>query len=118
MLTTQHHPQRFISQSSFRDVLSLRSEYLQALSAVGFIPLRAKADDPAFNENSQNESLLKAILFAGTARLVRVKLPKAVYDRGISGSIERDREAREVRYFEPDGTLSRVWVPKLEVLPS
>ncbi|GAA5862622.1 hypothetical protein JCM3774_001080 [Rhodotorula dairenensis] len=97
--------EHFVSHSTFRDVLSLRTEYLQALAAVGFIPLRASASDPAWNENSQNESLLKAILFAGTARLVRVKLPKAVYDRSISGSIERDREAREVRYFEPDGRV-------------
>ncbi|KWU44126.1 P-loop containing nucleoside triphosphate hydrolase protein [Rhodotorula sp. JG-1b] len=97
--------EHFVSHSTFRDVLSLRTEYLQALAAVGFIPLRAKASDPAFNENSQNENLLKAIVFAGTARLVRIKLPKAVYDRSISGSIERDREAREVRYFEPDGRV-------------
>ncbi|GAA5976414.1 hypothetical protein JCM10908_005491 [Rhodotorula pacifica] len=97
--------EHFVSHSTFRDVLSLRSEYLQALAAVGFIPLRASASDPAFNENSQNENLLKAIVFAGTARLVQVKLPKAVYDRSISGSIERDREAREVRYFEPDGRV-------------
>ena len=106
--------QHFVSHSTFRDVLSLRTEYLQALAAVGFIPLRAKASDPAFNENSQNENLLKAIVFAGTARLVRIKLPKAVYDRSISGSIERDREAREVRYFEPDGQFKALYTRPLE----
>ncbi|GAA5824016.1 hypothetical protein JCM3770_004992 [Rhodotorula araucariae] len=99
---TQDH---FISSSTFRDVLSLRTDYLLALSSVGFVPLRVRADDPAFNVNSQNENLLKAIIFAGTARLVRVKLPKAVFDKGISGAIERERESREVKYYEPEGRV-------------
>lgn len=96
-------PQNFISPSTFRDVLSLRTDYLTALSSVGFVPLRATASDPSFNSNSQNENLLKAIVFAGTARLVRVKVPRAVFDKGISGAVERERESREVRFFEPDG---------------
>lgn len=99
--------QNFISPSTFRDVLSLRTDYLSALSSVGFVPLRATASDPAFNENSQNENLLKALVFAGTARLVRVKLPKAVFDKGISGAVERERESREVKFFEPDGACFR-----------
>ncbi|GAA6037303.1 hypothetical protein JCM8097_008673 [Rhodosporidiobolus ruineniae] len=95
----------FISPSTFRDVLSLRTDYLTALSSVGFLPTRVSPSDPAFNTNSQNENLLKAIVFAGTARLVRVKLPKAVFDKGISGAIERERESREVKFFEPDGRV-------------
>ncbi|GAA5924499.1 hypothetical protein JCM10213_004592 [Rhodosporidiobolus nylandii] len=97
--------ENFLSLATFRDVLSLRTDYLNALSSVGFLPERCRADDPSFNENSQNENLLKAIIFAGTARLVRVKVPKAVFDKGISGAIERERESREVRYFEPDGRV-------------
>ncbi|GAA5855860.1 hypothetical protein JCM8547_000389 [Rhodosporidiobolus lusitaniae] len=95
----------FISLSTFRDVLSLRTDYLSALSSVGFIPMRAQASDPAFNENSQNENLLKAIIFAGTARLVKVKLPKAVFDKGIGGAIERERESREVKFFASEGRV-------------
>ncbi|GAA5821485.1 hypothetical protein JCM11251_004646 [Rhodosporidiobolus azoricus] len=97
--------ENFISPSTFRDILSLRTDYLTALSSVGFIPFRASPADSALNENSQNENLLKAIIFAGTARLVRVKLPKAVFDKGISGAIERERESREVKYFEPEGRV-------------
>ncbi|GAA5907364.1 hypothetical protein JCM6882_002817 [Rhodosporidiobolus microsporus] len=97
--------ENFISPSTFRDILSLRTDYLSALSSVGFIPFRAQASDPSLNENSQNENLLKAVIFAGTARLVRVKLPKAVFDKGISGAIERERESREVKYFEPEGRV-------------
>ncbi|BGP23231.1 Putative ATP-dependent RNA helicase ucp12 [Rhodotorula toruloides] len=97
--------ENFISPSTFRDVLSLRTDYLTALSSVGFVPLHASASDPSFNENSQNENLLKAIVFAGTARLVRVKVPRAVFDKGISGAVERERESREVRFFEPEGRV-------------
>ncbi|GAA5963647.1 hypothetical protein JCM21900_000208 [Sporobolomyces salmonicolor] len=97
--------ENFISPSTFRDVLSLRTDYLSALSSVGFVPLRCSASDEAFNQNSQNENLLKAIIFAGTARLVKVKLPKAVFDKGIGGAIERERESREVKFFEKEGRV-------------
>ncbi|GAA6009512.1 hypothetical protein JCM11491_003585 [Sporobolomyces phaffii] len=92
----------YISQSTFRDVLSLRNDYLSALGSVGFIPMHCSASDPAFNDNSQNENLLKAIIYAGTARLVKVKLPKAVFDKGIGGAIERERESREVKFYEKE----------------
>lgn len=58
------------------------------------------------NENATNENLLKAIFFAGNAgRLVKVKLPAAVFDKGLSGAIERERESKEVKFFEKDGQL-------------
>jgi len=94
--------QNYISPSTFRDVLSLRNDYLSALASVGFIPIHCSASDPAFNDNSQNENLLKAIIYAGTARLVKVKLPKAVFDKGIGGAIERERESREVKFYEKE----------------
>lgn len=95
--------QNFISLSTFRDVLQLRSEYLTALSDVGFIPFRAPSTLPSLNENASNENLLKAIVFAGTGRLVKVKLPPALFDKSMSGTIERDRESKEVKFFEKDG---------------
>ncbi|KDE07309.1 hypothetical protein MVLG_02355 [Microbotryum lychnidis-dioicae p1A1 Lamole] len=95
----------FISLATFRDVLQLRTEYLHALSDVGFIPFRTQASDEALNTNAKNENLLKAIIFAGTARLVKVKLPPALFDKGASGAIERDRESKEVKYFERDGRV-------------
>lgn len=94
--------QNYISPSTFRDVLSLRNDYLSALASVGFIPIHCSASDPAFNDNSQNGNLLKAIIYAGTARLVKVKLPKAVFDKGIGGAIERERESREVKFYEKE----------------
>lgn len=107
LLLTDASPQNFISLSTFRDVLNLRNEYLTALSDVGFVPFRASSSAPAFNENAENENLLKAIIFAGTGRLVKVKLPPAVFDKGISGTIERDRLSKEVKFYEKDGG----WVP-------
>jgi hypothetical protein len=95
--------QNFISLSTFRDVLNLRNEYLTALSDVGFVPFRASSSSPSLNENASKEHLLKAIIFAGTGRLVKVKLPPALFDKGSSGAIERDRVSREVKFFEKDG---------------
>lgn len=115
-MTPRRSLQNFISSSTFRDVLSLRTDYLSALSSVGFVPLRVRPDDAAFNTNSDNENLLKAIIFAGTARLVRVKLPKAVFDKGISGAIERERESREVKFFEPEGAPALSLSPLMDRL--
>ncbi|KAM0788551.1 hypothetical protein ACM66B_001677 [Microbotryomycetes sp. NB124-2] len=84
--------EHFISLSTFRDVVQLRYEYKTALHDVGLVV--------GPDENVDNHNLLKAIVFAGTARLVRVRLPQAVYDVGSSGAIQRDRDAREVRFFE------------------
>ncbi|KAM0754112.1 P-loop containing nucleoside triphosphate hydrolase protein [Meredithblackwellia eburnea MCA 4105] len=95
----------FISLSTFRDVLSLRTEYLNALSDVGFVPFRSSASAEELNENSSNENLLKAILYAGTGHLIKVKLPPSVFDKGLSGAIERDREAKEVKFFEKEGRV-------------
>ncbi|KAK4053504.1 putative ATP-dependent RNA helicase ucp12 [Microbotryomycetes sp. JL201] len=89
----------FVSLSTFRDVLQLKYEYLNALTDAGLV---GKANA---NINSDNQNLLKAIVFAGTARLVRVRLPQATYDMGSSGAIQRDRDAKEVRFFEETGRV-------------
>lgn len=97
-------PQNFISLSTFRDILNLRSDYLTALSDVGFVPFRASPSAPALNENSTNENLLKAIIFAGTGRLVKIRLPPTRFDKVISGTVERERLSKEVKYYEREST--------------
>ncbi|KAK4050892.1 putative ATP-dependent RNA helicase ucp12 [Microbotryomycetes sp. JL221] len=92
----------FISLSTFRDVVQLKYEYRNALSDVGLVSGREDATD---NVNSMNDNLLKALVFAGTGRLVKVKLPQATYDMGSSGAIQRDRDAKEVRFFEETGRV-------------
>lgn len=57
------------------------------------------------NENASNENLLKTVIFAGTGRLVKVKLPATVFDKGLSGAIERDRLSKEVKFYEKDGRV-------------
>lgn len=95
----------FISLSTYRDVVQQRNDYLSALADVGFVPFRCNPAAPALNEHAGNENLLKAIVFAGTGRLVKVKLPPATFDKGLSGTIERDREAREIKFFERPGRV-------------
>ena len=97
--------ENFISNSTYRDVLQLRGEYLNSLSDVGFVPFRCNPAGPALNENSANENLLKAIIFAGTGRLVRIKLPPAKFEAGLSGAIAIDRAAREIKFFERPGRV-------------
>lgn len=105
---SQRTAQHFVSLSAFRDIASVRTEYIIALSDAGLLPFRTHLSDERWNVNSSNENLVKAILYAGTRRLVSVKLPQAMFDKGISGAIERDREAKEIKFFEPDGESRQV----------
>jgi ATP-dependent RNA helicase DHX57 len=105
----------FISLSTFRDVLALKNEFLTALSDVGFVPFRARSTLEGLNNNTGNENLLKAIIYAGTGRIIKVKLPKAVFDKGLSGSIQREMVSKEVKFFEPEGK-SALSLPRVSAL--
>jgi hypothetical protein len=100
----------FISPSAFRDILSLRQEYMGALSQAGLVPpthLRWGEDKAAaaksLDANSSNENLIKAIVFAGTGHLAKAKLPEARFDEVSGGTVKREHEAREVKIFEREG---------------
>ena len=67
----------FVSASAVRDIGSLRIEYIAALAAVGFVSQRADPVEPSLNANAGNAGLLAAIIFAGTGRVIQVRLPDA-----------------------------------------
>lgn len=58
--------QNFISSTSIRDISTLRTDFLTALSDLGFVPYnygrgRHGNGDSSLNVNSSNENLVKAV---------------------------------------------------------
>lgn len=96
------HCQNFISQSALRDISSLRQDFYNALSSLGFIA-RARS---AVNTNSTNDNLVKAIIVGGLyPRIARIALPNAQYERLQQGTIQKDHQAKEVKFFDQAGRV-------------
>ena len=92
--------QNFISYQAFRDIGSLRTEFESSLNSLGFIPRSMKELDI----HSDNPNLLKSIILAGLwPRIAKVVLPKAMFNKIASGTIQREHEAKEVKYYTQEG---------------
>ncbi|RUP47115.1 P-loop containing nucleoside triphosphate hydrolase protein [Jimgerdemannia flammicorona] len=88
----------FLSNNTLLEISALRSQYFEALSLIGFASIDGPSADR--NANAHNLNLLKSIIFAGLyPNLIRIKMPDAKYDKMISGTVERDREAREIKFY-------------------
>ena len=97
----------YINQGTLREVISLRGDYISALRSAGLsVDI---TDTPSHSKNSKqsvspaSENLLKAIVYAGTARAVKCKPPQAKYEATIGGTTKIDHEAKEVKFFDVEG---------------
>ena len=64
------------------------------------------SQDSSWNSNADNPELLKAIIAAGLwPSLVRIAMPSAKFDQSISGTVQRDHEARAVKFFDDSGRV-------------
>lgn len=92
--------ENFLSFATLNEVQNLRRQYLDALSDIGFYK-RSNHDD--YNQNADNVNLLKSILFAGlNPNVAKIRLPDTKYDKLLSGTVEREKEAREIKYYTKD----------------
>jgi hypothetical protein len=98
--------ENFVNFNTIRDITSLRQDFQAALSEIGLIdpPGRGPRRDEVMEEwniNSENENLLKAILVgAFWPRIVRIRLPDAKFEKVQAGSVAKEHEAREVKYYD------------------
>ncbi|EJD54594.1 P-loop containing nucleoside triphosphate hydrolase protein [Auricularia subglabra TFB-10046 SS5] len=91
----------FISQTAFREIRSLREDFWQCLVDIGFAPRQAKPSDAVFNTNSGQENVVKAIVAAGLwPRIAKVKTPRAQFQQTQGGTVEKENEASELRFFD------------------
>ncbi|ORZ15288.1 P-loop containing nucleoside triphosphate hydrolase protein [Absidia repens] len=98
--------ENFLSFPTMTEIQSLRRQYADSLKDIGFYdPGRQETD--FYNTNADNTNLLKAILFGGlNPNLARIQLPDTKYDKVLSGTIEREKEAREIKFYtKQDGRV-------------
>lgn len=82
---------------------TLRREFINSLSDLGFIPFKSNPNTPELNVNSENTNLLKAVVLGGLwPRVARVHLPKAAikFDKVQAGTVQRENTAREFKMFD------------------
>ncbi|KAF5385346.1 hypothetical protein D9615_001206 [Tricholomella constricta] len=95
--------QNFVSQTTIRDITTLRHDFILNLADLGFIPLSSTPSTPALNKNSNNLNLIKAILLGGLwPRVARVHLPRdrIKFDKVQAGTIQRENTAKEFKIFD------------------
>lgn len=104
----------FISPSAWREIISLRSDFVSALKSAGFyVPSSSSSNINSKDVNKgksissmllkeKDENLIKAIIYAGTGKAVRIKLPQVKYEATIGGAAQIDHQAKEVKFFDGD----------------
>ena len=102
----------YISYGAVREITSLRTDYISALRSAGY-SVESQPTPNVASSRAASDNLLKAIIYAGTGKAVRTKLPDAKYESTISGTSQIDHEAKQVRFFDDDG---RVFIHPASIL--
>ncbi|KZP25382.1 P-loop containing nucleoside triphosphate hydrolase protein [Athelia psychrophila] len=95
--------ENFISSTTLRDMTSLRLDFINSLSDLGFIPFKSPPSSPTLNTNSNNGNLVKAVVLGGLwSRVARVHLPKSAikFDRVRGGTVQRENTAKEYKLYD------------------
>lgn len=100
----------FISPSSLRDIQTNRLDLLSHLQEMGFVPNTYSPfglhDDEVYDKNASHTGVLRSIILAGLwPAVVRIDTPSAKFDQSSSGTVQRDPEARQVKYFDRNGRV-------------
>ena len=95
----------FVSPSTLRDIASTRVDLLGNLIELGFAPTNyGRQQGLLLDENADDVNLKRSLLLAGLyPSVVRIAHPRARFDQSSSGAVQRESEARQVRYFDSTG---------------
>ncbi|GAV52575.1 hypothetical protein ZYGR_0AG05660 [Zygosaccharomyces rouxii] len=90
-----------LSYNKVRDIMSSRTQFYSILKDVGFIPFKEDQKTSSYlNRNSGNVAVLKAVLTgAFYPHVARVQLPDPKYMTTSVGAIEKDPEAKAIKYW-------------------
>ncbi|SCU94473.1 LAME_0F07580g1_1 [Lachancea meyersii CBS 8951] len=93
--------QNYLSYNKMREIVSSRAQLLSILSDVGFLPSNCNLGKIEYlNRNANNLEIIKAILTgAFYPQVARVQLPDQKFVSTGSGAIEKDPEAKMIRYW-------------------
>ncbi|KAL0087763.1 P-loop containing nucleoside triphosphate hydrolase protein [Phycomyces blakesleeanus] len=92
--------ENFVSFPTMNEIQNLRRQYADALQDIGFYDRSQKEH---YNANAENTNLIKSILFGGlNPNLAKIRLPDTKYDKVLAGAVEREKEAREIKFYTKD----------------
>ncbi|MCO5585245.1 hypothetical protein L7F22_039178 [Adiantum nelumboides] len=110
----------FISPSALRDISSTRQDLLANLIEMGLVSAQYRTEQNSsilslLDRNSEHINLQRALLLAALyPSVVRIAHPQAKYDKAIGGAVEREAEAKQVRFF--DAQNQRVFLHPSSIL--
>lgn len=98
--------ENFISMLRMNDIESTRSQYLNNIKELGFIPFSYDSKNTndsghtKFNRNNENINMIKSILTASLyPQIARVELPDAKYTQVNGGAVALDPEFKKIKYW-------------------
>ena len=96
--------ENFLSFATLSEIASLKRQYADALTDIGFYD-KKRADK--YNQNNDNMNLIKSVVFGGlNPNVAKIRMPDAKYDKVLSGTVEREKEAKEIKFYtKQDGNL-------------
>lgn len=96
----------YLNYNSLMDVASNRSQYIDSLKDIGFIPMDyypGSDSDTAYNHNGANSALIRGLIAgAFTPQIVRISLPEQKFSSSSVGAVAVDPESRMVKYYTED----------------
>ncbi|PWZ01162.1 P-loop containing nucleoside triphosphate hydrolase protein [Testicularia cyperi] len=103
----------FLSQATLREIQTTRLDLLSHLQEMGFVPRQYSPfgayTDAVLDANSEHEGLLRSLILSGLwPSVIRIDLPSAKFDQSSSGTVQRQSEARQLKYFDPN--IGRVFL--------
>lgn len=98
----------FLNFQTLSDISSNRTQYLDSLRELSFIP-RSHKLVPSLNINNSNTTLLRSLVAgAFNPQVARIDFPEKKFAPSMSGAIELDPEAKTIKYFNQEN--GRVFV--------
>ncbi|KAL6947004.1 hypothetical protein ACO0QE_001861 [Hanseniaspora vineae] len=89
-----------LSYNKMNEISSSNSQFYSILKDTGFLPFNYKRGDKWFNRNGDNMKIVRSILTgAFYPNLARVQLPDAKFAMTSAGAIEKDPDAKKIRYW-------------------
>ncbi|TID19229.1 hypothetical protein CANINC_003799 [Pichia inconspicua] len=102
----------FLSWVRMNDIDSTRSQYLNNLKEIGFVPFNYNTKDyknDKLNRNNNNIYMIKSIITAASyPQIARVELPDTKYAQSSSGAIALDPEFKKIKYWCRNEKYSRL----------
>lgn len=90
----------YLSPLRMNDIDSSRSQYLNNLKDIGFVPLGYHDRDELFNRNNENYTIIRAILTSASyPNTARIEFPDTKYLQTIAGAVELDPDVRKIKYW-------------------